>query len=256
MQKYIFNQEFDELKELLLNIKILFPNNGRTIYRIRNHIKIIQCGGLKLCIKSFCKPNIMNLFAYSFFRSSKARRSFENANFLLQSGVITPTPIAYIEYYNDAGFLKNSYYISLYEEHLFTMREVIRESVEHKQKILKQFAAFVYHSLHIKGILHLDFGGNNVLVLQDEQNYKFSLVDLNRIKKTKKITSSQGIENLHRIGGDAVDMAMIATFYARESGADPLKATVQLVGKRLRFLNLRIYKHKIRKRFKLLSHIS
>lgn len=253
MQKYMFNEEFDELKELLLNIRTLFSNNGKTIYNIRNHIKILQCGGLTLCIKSFCKPNIVNLLAYSFFRSSKARRSFENANFLLQSGVMTPTPIAYIEYYSAAGVLQNSYYISLYEEHLCTMREVIRESIGHKQEILKQFAVFVYRSLHIQGILHLDFGGNNVLVIQDDHNYKFSLVDLNRIKKTKNITPSQGIENLHRIGGDAVETAMIATCYARERGIDPLQATAKLISKRLRFFTFRMYKHRIRQQFKVLS---
>ena len=65
---------------------------------IRNVIKIISIDAIDLNIKAFKIPNLINQFAYRFIRKSKAQRSFEYANKLIDLQVGTPKPIAYFEY--------------------------------------------------------------------------------------------------------------------------------------------------------------
>jgi hypothetical protein len=48
----------------------------------RNTIKLFDCEGKTINIKSFKIPNLLNAFIYQYFRKSKAKRSFEFATFL------------------------------------------------------------------------------------------------------------------------------------------------------------------------------
>ena len=64
----------------------------------RNTIKNVTTQDLVLNIKSFKVPHLVNRIAYSFFRKSKANRSFEYANDLIKKGIKTPKPFAYFEY--------------------------------------------------------------------------------------------------------------------------------------------------------------
>src|SRR5690606_41915767 len=66
----------------------------------------------KINIKSFKIPNKLNQFVYKYFRKSKARRSFEFATILLQKGIGTPAPVAFMENFNGLG-LQKSFYASL-----------------------------------------------------------------------------------------------------------------------------------------------
>src|SRR5690606_33305903 len=80
----------------------------------RNKIKIFDIGGIMINVKSFKIPNLFNKIAYRYFRKSKAKRSFEYANYLIKNGIGTPKPIAFFERFNALG-LQDSYYMS---EHL------------------------------------------------------------------------------------------------------------------------------------------
>ena len=73
----------------------------------RNKIKLFDLERTQINIKSFKVPNLINTIAYKYFRKSKARRSFEFANILLENKIGTPQPIAYFENSNFLG-LKGS----------------------------------------------------------------------------------------------------------------------------------------------------
>ncbi len=77
----------------------------------RNTIKNVTSQNLDLNIKSFKVPHLVNRIAYSFFRKSKANRSFEYANDLIKKGIKTPKPFAYFEYSN-LKLLHKSFYVS------------------------------------------------------------------------------------------------------------------------------------------------
>ena len=90
----------------------------------RNIIKLFEVDGKTINIKSFKIPNLINKIAYRYFRKSKARRSFEYATLLLEKGIGTPQPIAYLENYDYIG-LKDSYYASEHLQCDLTYRELV-----------------------------------------------------------------------------------------------------------------------------------
>ena len=107
----------------------------------RNKIKLFKLDGKTINIKSFKIPNIINKIAYKYFRKSKARRSFEYATILLEKGIGTPQPIAFLENFNFLG-LKDSYYVS---EHLVT-ELTYRELVE-----IPDYPDHLHRAGHVSG---------------------------------------------------------------------------------------------------------
>lgn len=112
----------------------------------RNTIKSNILGDEKVNNKYFDKPGLLKSIIYSFFRSTKAKRSFDYANYLLHPITYqTPFPIAYIENRNRFGLLGDSHYICQQIDYDFTIRELIHDPLfgEHNV-IFRQFTAFTY----------------------------------------------------------------------------------------------------------------
>ncbi len=172
----------DYNKRQVLEIIDSFDEKGETFYAKRNTIKIFQVEEEEWNIKSFKIPHLINKIAYRFFRKSKAQRSFEYATHLLQQGILTPKPIAFLEKYTFLG-LGNSFYISENLHYDLTFRELIHDKkYPDRENILKQFTSFTFQ-LHEKGIHFLDHSpGNTLIVAKEKQLYDFYLIDLNRMK--------------------------------------------------------------------------
>ena len=239
MIKYELHKGYKELETLLPKITEFFHNNGTTIYKIRNEIKIIEVEGVKLCIKSFGQPRIINRFVYAYFRKSKAHRSYRNSKWLLNKGVSTPQPIAWIEFRNPNRFITKSYYISLYEEHDFTMEKVMNGEVPNREEVIKEFAHFVHSKLHHNGVLHHDLGPGNVLVKKAAGTYSFSVVDVNRMSFKKRLNNHQRYSNLRRIGRGPIEISMLAKYYSALQNQDPILGTIRLGYFKYRFQKLR-----------------
>ena len=76
-----------------------FDHEGEMIGNgYRNVIKILTIDVQRYNIKEFKVPNLVNKIVYRFFRKSKAERSFLYGQRLLDLGILTPSPEAYIEY--------------------------------------------------------------------------------------------------------------------------------------------------------------
>ncbi len=184
----------------------------------RNIIKLFDLEGKTVNIKSFKIPNLVNKIAYKYFRKSKARRSFEYATLLLEKGIGTPEPIAYLENYNGLG-LKDSYYIS---EHLscdLTYRELVEipDYPDH-ENILRQFTQFSYN-LHQKGIEFKDHSpGNTLIKKRNQEQYDFFLVDLNRMEFHKAMSFELRMKNLCRLTPVKEMVAVMSNEYAKLSG--------------------------------------
>ena len=181
----------------------------------RNKIKLFDLDGKTINIKSFKIPNIVNKIAYRYFRKSKARRSFEYATILLEKGIGTPEPIAFLENFNLVG-LKDSYYAS---EHLateLTYRELVEiPDYSDHDNILRQFTKFTF-DLHEKGVEFLDHSPGNTLIKKNESNnYNFFLVDLNRMNFHDNMSFEQRMNNFSRLTPKKEMIAVMSNEYSK-----------------------------------------
>lgn len=194
------NQEYEKFKNILLEYINSFDTTGQDfVIGQRNQIKLFDLGDKKINIKSFKVPHLINKIAYKYFRKSKAKRSFEFANRLIELGIGTPDPIAFVEFSSFIG-LEKSYYVSEQLTCDLTYRELIEiENYPDHDTILRQFTRFSF-DLHEKGIEFLDHSPGNTLIKKNEdRNYDFFLVDLNRMEFHESMTFEMRMKNLCRL---------------------------------------------------------
>jgi hypothetical protein len=198
-------------------IDFLFNADETTIHKARNELKIIQLGNLKTVVKSFKVPPLFNRIIYTFFRSSKAHKSYHNALRLQTLGILTPQPIALIEYFS-SGLLEKSFFIAEYFAYDFTIRTPLLEDIVHREAIFKAFAAYTY-DLHQKGVWHLDYSPGNILIKKTATGYDFAIVDINRME-FRPITPTQGCENFNKLWASDDELAIMGREYARLWGVE------------------------------------
>ncbi len=207
----------------------------------RNSIKLFDIEDKIVNIKSFKIPNLFNQIAYRFFRKSKAQRSFEYANRLLEMDVDTPQPIAYYEFPTIFLF-KKSYYVSEHKNYDLTYRELSRDlNYPDHEQILRAFTRFTYN-LHQKGILFLDHSPGNTLITKKGNDYVFSLVDLNRML-FKPLSFNTRIRNFERL---TIHESMVRTMsdeYAKVSG-EPFEKIFELMWKSTQEFQAKFYRKK------------
>ena len=192
--------EFEKYKSRLLHLIENFNDSG-TLFGDgkRNKIRVFPVNGETVNIKAFKVPNLINQVTYRFFRKSKARRSYEFANRLIEIGIGTPRPVAFAENFSFFG-LEKSYYVSEHLEADLTFRELVElPDFEDHNNILRQFVQFSF-LLHEKGIEFRDHSPGNTLILKsDTGSYRFFLVDLNRMDFHETLDFDMRMKNLSRL---------------------------------------------------------
>lgn len=214
--KYIINPSYISAKKILSDCISNFNSSGKLFGDgKRNTIKLFDLGGKTINIKSFKIPHLINKIAYSYFRKSKARRSFDYATLLLEKGIGTPEPIAFFENYDIVG-LKDSYYVSEHLECNLTFRELVEipDFPDH-DSILRQFTKFCF-DLHEKGIEFLDHSPGNTLIKKVSENqYQFFLVDLNRMNFHETMNFDLRMKNLSRLTPKKEMVAIMSNEYSK-----------------------------------------
>ena len=213
------NSKFNLTEASLIALIKNFSTSGNLfIEGKRNRIKLFEFEGNTLNIKSFKVPNLLNKIIYKHFRKSKAERSFEFANLLIERGIGTPEPIAFYQNFDAIG-LKDSYYISEHLECDLTFRDLVEiPDFPENEIILRQFTRFSY-DLHQKGIEFLDHSpGNTLIKKRNDGKYDFFLVDLNRMLFHKSMSFEVRIKNLCRLTPKKEMIAIMSNEYAKISG--------------------------------------
>ncbi|MFV7791041.1 hypothetical protein ACNSOP_01350 [Aliarcobacter lanthieri] len=235
--KFTLNEKFKDSKDFLLNIKRYFQENKNTIHKARNEIKVVNYDNNDLVVKSFKVPNLLNRIIYTFFKSSKAKKSYE---YSLKIGDFTPKPIGFIEFYY-MSLLKDSYFVSEKFNYDFTIREpLLNKDFSKRDEVFKAFSKFTY-SLHENGIYHLDYSPGNILVKEKNDTFIFKVVDINRMQFIN-LDIDLRMKNFSKLWARDEDLKIMIKEYAKISNQDEK----ELISKSLYFS----HKHKAKINFK------
>lgn len=212
----------EELVKLVVETPFTFDDEGTILYDKRNTIRSIMIDNpnipfRQIVVKRFKTPNLLQRISYSFFRSSKASRAFNNAIELRKRGINTPREIAYIEE-SQRKLIKSTYVITDYTDGLPIRDLLVTPQGINTEKAV-EFARFAIE-LHSKGILHHDLNSTNVLYHSSEKGCCFSVIDINRMKfKTpSKLTIAECFENLTRFTGQMDLFEYVLQNYIRIRG--------------------------------------
>lgn len=247
----ILSEIYSEYKNDISDILKHFGTRGTMIGDGgRNVIKIFEGKGRLFNFKSFKQHNIINRHVYKFYRKSKARRSFEYAQLLLEKNFYTPKPVGYIENHDCIG-LTSSFYISEQLENSRTLAEILADGhFSERTNIIKGYTHLIYN-LHEKGILFIDNAAGNFLVKREEESYRFYMVDLNRMNFYDHLEIEKRLKNFARFTIDPEIIKIISEEYARLSGM-PAEFCLKKINEASRKMLL---KRKIKKVLKLYKHI-
>lgn len=175
--KVVVHPGYENIDALIRSIPQGMPDSAELIRDDRNLIYKITAAGKTFVVKQYKLPTLVNRIAYSSFRKSKARRSYEYARKLLDMGVDTAAPVAYIEISN-GGLFHTGYFISEFMD--YPTLDKVSSCLEPK-KLLDDFSSFTA-GLHTKRIIHGDYNTGNILFREEFGRYRFALVDNNRLR--------------------------------------------------------------------------
>ena len=145
----------------------------------RNTVERVRIQDSLFVVKKYKRPTLANCVIYTWFRKSKARRSFEYAQKLLKAGVATAGPVAYIEI-KKYGFFHTGYFISEFIPYT-TLNDIDRLNEQDLDLAKDDFISFTAN-LHKKNIIPLDYNKGNIFFYKEGEHFNFALVDINRIK--------------------------------------------------------------------------
>ena len=101
----------------------LFEDSDEVVQAGRNVLKMVELEGRQCVVKAFRVPSFPQNYIYGLFAKSKAEKSYNNAQKLLELGFDTPLPMGYFEYSSE-GKLKASYYVCEYAEGVRTLFDI------------------------------------------------------------------------------------------------------------------------------------
>lgn len=245
-ENFIINPKYSHLAEKLKEVLHDFSLKGEYVTKgERNVIKKIAIESITFNIKKFKTPNVFQSLVYQYIRKSKAKRSFEYASKLIDFGINTPFPVAYLETFQ--GGLKESFYVSQHVDYDFDFRELIHNpNFKNRAEILRQFTQFTF-KLHENNVNFLDHSpGNTLIVESGEKNYIFYLIDLNRMH-FESMDFEKRMHNFRRLWLSKTMIKIMAQEYATLYGKS-FTETQTLMLKYSRDFQKKINSKKLRRR--------
>ncbi len=200
------NPDFQEpllIEKLSVCDRLIQDLDGQVFIDKRNRVGLVRIPllegkSLDVVIKEF-RPRSLDCLKSMVF-PSKAQKAWKGSIMLMEKGIPTPIPIAYLER-KKIFPAKHSYYLTVIEEGGEEIRQLFRNLAEGELEWLLQSLARHLFFCHQQGILHRDLSDGNILVKKSSDGkYTFSIVDTNRIRTKKRIGLYRRIKNLIRLG--------------------------------------------------------
>jgi len=185
---------------------------GEMLQDGRNRTVKLTIGRMDLVVKLFPIPSAFKQRSDQHF-GSKARRAFLTHDQLMQAGVGTPLPIAYLEPNHpvkkkDTEIPYASIFVSAYADKLTCFKdELIRlwnrtPSSNTAMMSLLETVANAVQAMHDAGVIHRDLGNQNILLRRtgDTAWADVQFIDLNRAKRLDRpATPRERGQDLSRI---------------------------------------------------------
>jgi tRNA A-37 threonylcarbamoyl transferase component Bud32 len=224
------------------------PNvpEGDSLSAERDQVRSVRppVGCIPLSLKKYTPPPLWRSSLNELTgRGSRARRAFEHGQYLLQHGVPTPRPVAWLEVHRGCRILEQYLVTECIPEscslrgallHHYYEKPICREVME-----LLQLAADAVRKLHDAHLEHRDLRNQNILVARDEQGKWKSayIVDLHRGKILKTMPlSTRGRDN----GRITLPSDLRRIFFEMQTSPETVSASFKKAERRVR---RRIYCH-------------
>ena len=136
----------------------------------------------------------------SLFLRGKASRSWRGSMTLVERGIETPPPVAFLE--NRKGLvLDQSFFLTERVREVREIRSLFRELEPLElDGLLVSLSRYLRHG-HDRGVLHRDLSDGNILVQENKPGgYRYYLIDTNRIRFKRRMGLLRRIRNLIRLG--------------------------------------------------------
>lgn len=217
----VLHPDCTQLETFVRSVPELFrKNEGRVIHQGRNELREFEYEGMRLVVKSFHRPNLINRFVYGVLRPSKAMRSYRNALMYLNIGVGTPKPVGYLNLRGGLLF-DRSYYITYASTCPYRYEDLFKRHFDYEEEVLREIGR-VTAVLHEHGYAHKDYGRANILFQKTDKRIKLDIVDLNRMY-IGPIDMRRGCKNFERLPATPQMHRWMAEEYARARGFDAEK---------------------------------
>lgn len=183
--------------------RLLSDQDTEILLDRRNRVGVValpQQDGRKvdIVIKEFRSRGVNRL--KSLFLRGKALKSWRGAAALIERGIETPPPVAYLEK-RKGVFLGQSFFLAERVSGVEEVRLLFPELPPSELRRLLVSLSQYLSSCRNKGILHRDLSDGNILVKKDKSGeFMFYLIDTNRIRVKKRIGLLSGIKSLVRLG--------------------------------------------------------
>ena len=192
-----------------------FEQNGRTLQKGRNTIKLFAIRDHRYVVKGYKHLSYIKRLAYGVFRKSKAERAYCHAVRLRNLGIDTPTEVAFLETRRH-GLLQMCYFVALYSEYK-PLRPIMGPDAQNPEAaaVLEALAAFLLR-MHDAGVLHKDLNIGNILYQEDGGGgYRFQVIDTNRMQFRRRLSLRKRLDNLRRLSCPAPAYLHILEAYAK-----------------------------------------
>ena len=181
-----------------------------------NPQSLIPNPSFELCVKRYNYQGIFYAFKY-FFRSSRAKKAWKNANVLLSRGILTPSPLVFAEK-RTLHFLHHSLFITTWIDDALSLDCYFEDNfgqaftgdlLKDKWQSIAEAALYI-KTIHNLRIVHGDLKAKNILVKTGDGRHLYFLLDLDSIRMKQSLPRRALIKDLARLNASFLDTRLLS----------------------------------------------